>query len=258
MSHARTKKHRRHERILAELQTTPALRVSLLAENFGVSTETIRRDLDELNADGLINRTYGGAATTLVSREPALDDRYRMLVEERSLIAARAATFVQPGDVLMIDAGSTTAHFARRLAAEFNELTVITNSFNVATALAAAPSIRVIMCPGDFNAREGCVFGPETTDFLSRFNALRCAIGASAVSEAGPSDVLTDSVWVKRRMIEQSQSAMLLMDSGKYGQPALELVCGFDALDDIVVDARPDESLSRAIRKGGAALHVAS
>ena len=96
MANERAPKQLRQERILTELKATPALRVSDLAREFGVSTETIRRDLDALSHDGLISRTYGGAATAPVSHEPALNERHRFLVEERSRIARAAAALVEP------------------------------------------------------------------------------------------------------------------------------------------------------------------
>ena len=257
MAADRAPKQSRQARILTELKATPALRVSELAQEFGVSTETVRRDLDELSRDGLISRTYGGAAIAPVSQEPALNERHRILVEERSRIARAAAALIEPHEVLMIDAGSTTAHFARRLAAEFRDLTVITNSLSVATALAATPSIRVLLCPGDYDGHEGGVFGPETIEFLGRFSAGRCVIGCSGLSTAGPSEASSGSAWVKRRMIERSGSATLLADRGKFGQTALETICGLDGLGDIVTDTRPGGALSKALRVAGVRLHVA-
>jgi hypothetical protein len=169
----RLKRSERFERIVAELRASPAVRISALADEFGVSTETVRRDLDELSRRGLVARTYGGAAVRPMAREPAVNERYRQRVEERSRIGARAAAFVEPGDVLMIDSGSTTSHFARRLAAAAEALTVLTNSINVAAALGQNPKLRVILCPGDYNPREAGVYGPETAAFLRRHHATK-------------------------------------------------------------------------------------
>src|SRR5262245_60723650 len=126
----------RRERILRDLKLNAAIRVSQLARALGVTTETIRRDLDELSADGTINRTYGGAALPPSQREPAVHERESLHVSERSRVAATAARLVKPGDVLMVDAGSTTLHFARQLASSAGALTVITNSLPVAQTLA--------------------------------------------------------------------------------------------------------------------------
>jgi len=95
----------RQARIVAELRTAPTLRVNELAQLLDVSTETVRRDLAELDERGLINRTYGGA-TRPVSFEPALAEREKMMVAERERIAAAAVTLVEANDILMIGGGA--------------------------------------------------------------------------------------------------------------------------------------------------------
>lgn len=253
---AKLGKSERQDRILAELKVDAALRVSDLAERFAVTTETIRRDLDALADRGLIARTYGGAASA-VGGEPAFNERYRQHVSERRRVAERAAALVEPGDVLMIDAGSTTTHFARRLAADGDDLTVFTNSVGVATALGSNGRIRVVLCPGEYDPREGGVCGAETQAFLGRFHAAKCFIGASGVTEEGPSDANSDAAWVKRVMIERSARSVLLVDASKFGIRAVDRVCALEALDDIVSDARPDRRLARALNRAGVVVHLA-
>lgn len=242
---------------MATLKTRPAIRISTLAAEYAVSDETIRRDLDHLSDEGLLNRTYGGASIAPMGIEPSLNERYRLLVEQRARIARHAAGLVANGEVLMIDAGSTTAHFAKQLASIFSELTVITNSLAAATALATSPNIRVILCPGDYDAREGGVFGHETVAFLRRFLANSCFIGASGLDARGPTEANSGSAWVKRTMLEQSKRHVLLVDKSKYEQPMLEVVCSLAELDEIVVDEAPAKTLSGELRQARIRLHVA-
>ncbi|HIP80454.1 MAG TPA: DeoR/GlpR transcriptional regulator, partial [Kiloniellaceae bacterium] len=92
----------RHRRIIGELQSNPTVRISHLAEAFGVSTETVRRDIDSLSSRGLVERTYGGAAAPM-GREPSVRERNTAMVAERQRISAVAIQAIAPGDVVMID-----------------------------------------------------------------------------------------------------------------------------------------------------------
>lgn len=255
---ARTpRKQDRQEAILAELRASPAIRISELAERFGVSTETIRRDLDEMGGQGLLSRTYGGAAGPPLTFEPSLDDRYRMMIDQRSRIAKSAGRLIQNGDNLMIDSGATTIYVARRLAAEFRDLTVVTTSFGVASSLVVNPTIRVIVCPGEFDSRDGGVTGPDTLDYLRRFNPARAIIGASRLDANGPSDVNSTAVWIKRVMIEQAKEVILVADQSKFDQAAFEHVCPLDSLDYLVTDGAPRPGLSDALAKAGVSVRIA-
>jgi DeoR/GlpR family transcriptional regulator of sugar metabolism len=250
-------KRLRQESILAELRASPAIRIAELAATHSVSTETIRRDLDELSAEGLISRTYGGATGAPLAAEPLLDDRYRANVEQRTAMAKATAHLVNKGDSLMIDAGATTIYVARRLAAELSDLTVVTNSFGVATALAANPSIRILMCPGQYDPSDGGVTGPETLAYLRTFSVATTIIGASRMDVEGPSDFNSAAVWVKRTMIERSKETVLVLANSKFEQKAFENVCELGAVDHLVTDSTPPKPLAKALRAAGVRVHVA-
>jgi len=251
-------KDARFERIIAELRARPTVRISELAQTFGVSAETVRRDIDELSRRGLVDRTYGGATAHALAHEPAVNERYRILVEERGRIGTRAAHLVEPGDVLMIDSGSTTTHFAQRLAAVAQNLTVLTNCLGVALALGQTPSIRVVLCPGDYDAQEGGSFGPETCAFLRRYNATKAFIGASGLTAEGPAEANSAATWVKRSMIERSDRSLLLVDRTKFAARSLELVCPLEDIDDIVADSAPGPDLKDALAAARVTLHLAT
>lgn len=250
-------KEQRHRRILAALATNPTVRISALAAQFGVSAETVRRDIEELSRRGEVRRTYGGASVVHAGLQPELSSRERMAVAERARIGTVAAAMVQPGDVLMVDAGSTTAHFARALAARAIPATVLTNSLAVAEALGVRAEVRVVMCPGELYAVERAVYGPETDAFLRRFNADVALIGATGLSTEGPSDVESRACWVKRAMIGRAARSVLLADSGKFGRALLERVCGWDSLADLVTDRAPSADLMAALQRARVRLTVA-
>jgi DeoR/GlpR family transcriptional regulator of sugar metabolism len=178
------------------------------------------------------------------------------MTAEREQIAALAIKFVRPGEVLMIDAGSTTLHFARRLAAELKDLTVITNSFAVAQALATNPSMTVNAFPGLYEVQEGGVNGPDCIAFLGRYNANRAVIGASGLTAEGPNEANSSSAAVKRAMFARAQERMLLIDHLKFGQPNLEVVCALQDVSRIVTDKAPARELALALRKAEIELHL--
>ena len=129
------------------------MRIATLAKAFDVTTETARRDLDELAESGALKRTYGGGASRSLIDEPGIGVRSRThAVGARPHRALRRPALVEPGDALMIDCGSTTRLFAQALAARELHLTVVTNCLPVARALGANPHCRTILCPGDYVA----------------------------------------------------------------------------------------------------------
>lgn len=249
-------KAQRHRSILAALATDPTVRISALAAAFGVSGETVRRDIEELSRAGAVRRTYGGASVVPAGLQPELSSRERMAVAERARIGLAAAALVEPGSVVMLDAGSTTTQFARALAARGIAATVLTNSLNAAAELASAPlgGLRVVLCPGDVSAAERGVYGSETEAFLRRFNADLAVIGASGLTEEGPCEAISRAAWVKRAMLARAPRRMLLADSGKYGRGLMDCVCPLGELTDLVTDAAPPVGLAAALRHAQTAL----
>ena len=190
----RLKKRERRRLILLELKLRPHVRISELVRHFNVSAETVRRDLDALADDGLIDRAHGGASAPAQGHYPSLDERAYARIAERERIGRRAAGLVQDGETLMIDSGSTTIQMARALAWLGTQCTVITNSIPVAMTIGhGAPE--VILCPGEYLPAESATVGTETLEFLERFNVDRCVIGASGLTALG---AVRDGAWLRR------------------------------------------------------------
>jgi DeoR/GlpR family transcriptional regulator of sugar metabolism len=241
----------RHARILALLRRDGTVRIATLAKTFDVTTETARRDLDELAASGALQRTYGGGAIRSLIDEPGIGLRELVHAPERTRIAAAAAELVQPGDALMIDAGSTTSMFAGALAARNLRLTVVTNCLPVASALGTAERTRVILCPGNYVPREAGVFGTETVTFLRRFQANKAFIGAGGITADGFTDADSAGCAVKRAMIERADRVLLLLDSSKIDVVQFERVGPLEDLDDLIIEAAPPRKLAGALKRAG-------
>jgi DeoR/GlpR family transcriptional regulator of sugar metabolism len=244
----RLAKTERHERILAEMNATARLRVGDLAADLQVSTETIRRDLYELEERGLINRTYGGAVKPF-GTEPSLTERHRLMVPEREAIAAAAVKFIKPNEVIAIGAGATTTHVARRMAAECRDLTVIVHSFSVAMALSANPTIRVIMCPGRYNGREGMMAGAETTDFLQSYNVNRAILSITGMTAQGLADAEADAATVYKAMVNRAAETIIVTDHAKFDVLALAIWARMHEVQRLVTDKEPTGSIGRALER---------
>jgi DeoR/GlpR family transcriptional regulator of sugar metabolism len=258
MRTTRLTQQERHAQIVALVQREGTVRIATLAGLFDVTTETARRDLDELALAGQLQRTYGGGASRSLTEEPGIGERGREHRAERARVGVAAAALVEPGDALMIDCGSTTALLAHALAARALRLTVLTNCLLVARALGAGVGCRVILCPGEFVMREGGVYGADTVEFIRRFKANKAFVGAGGVTADGVMDADSASCAVKRAMIARAARTLLVADSSKLDSPQFERVCALDEIDDLVTDARPAKPLAAALRRAGSRVIVAS
>lgn len=246
----------RHRHIISQLTAAPTLRASELAAALGVSGETIRRDLMELQEQKLINRTYGGASRPF-ALEPALTDRKGIMIAEREAIAAAVADLVLPNEVLMLGAGATTFHVARRLAARARDLTVISHDFAIAAALAVNPSIRVLCCPGRYHPTEGYVFGTQTIASIEGYEANRAIVGATGIGGRGINDADDEAGAIYGAMVRRAAEAIVVADHTKFDQRALTVFAHWTEIDRLVTDRPPEGALAMALRQAGTEVIVA-
>ena len=252
----RLSKSARHRHIVAQLTAAPMLRASELAGSLGVSGETIRRDLMELEEQKLINRTYGGAARPF-ALEQAVGDRKTLRIGEREAMAAAIAALIQPKEVLMMGAGATTYHVARALAARVNDITVVTHDFAIAAALGVNPTIRVLFCPGRYHASEGYVFGAQTILAVNSYEANRAIVGATGVSVRGVHDADDEAGAIYGAMVRRATEAIIVADQTKFDERALTVYAQWSDIDRLVTDAAPTGPFGEALRGAGTEIVVA-
>ena len=246
-----SKKTRRHDQILGVLGINPSIRVNELAQQLGVSPETVRRDLTELDETGRIKRTYGGAVRTKTF-EPALAERSTLHILEREKIARTAVTRVGDARSLFIGGGATTLHFARALRSIERPLTVLTPAFSIATELSTNPLIQVMALPGIVEPKEGLVHGAETLNFIRQFRVPIAIMGASGIDESGVSEALLDAAQVYSAMIDCADETLILADSSKFGSRSLQQIVGWNGTVSLVSEKSPSAQLLAAIRQRGA------
>ena len=246
----------RQQRILAQLAAAPTLRASELAAALGVSGETIRRDLLELQEQGLINRTYGGASRPF-ALEASRSDRRQVMVAEREAIAAAVSAMILPKEVLMLGGGATTYHVARFLAARNRDITVITHDFASATALGTNPTIRVLFCAGRLHAGESYLLGSQTIASINGYEANRAIVGATGLGARGIYDADEEASAVYAAMIQRAAEAIVVADHSKFNQLAVAICSRWDAIDRLVTDKQPLGALAGGLKEAGTEIVVA-
>jgi len=225
-----------------------ATHVAQLAESFGVSEMTVRRDLDELAREGRIERVRGGAVT--LTAEPPFGETLVERFEAKDRIGAAAAALIKDGQTVMLDIGTTTLQAARHL--HGTALTVITSSLAVYDELVPDEAIELILPGGTVRRNYQSLVGVLAETALRQLKSDVLLLGTSAVDGAlGVWDSTMVEVPIKRAMIDAAAEVVLLADSAKFSTAGLVRVCGADALSRIVTDAPlPPDAAAAAERAG--------
>ena len=222
-----------------------------LADLLGVSTETVRRDLAELDGRGLINRTYGGAMRP-VGFEPALAEREALMVAERERIATAAVKLVEPNDILMIGGGATTLALRPQVGRRTQSCHGDHSRLLDCRGLATNPLHKVLMLPGQYDGREGLIHGPDTIDALQRFRANKAFLGASGLTAEGPNDAGMGPGLVYGAMMRRSAQTIILADHSKFDRPSLAVYGSWSAATTLISDAAPRGELAAALASANA------
>lgn len=240
---------RRHELILRVLRADGPATVVGLAERLGASEATIRRDLDQLDDEGLLRRVYGGAAP-VIDRDDPFVDVAEVRVAEKDAIARRCAELVRDGETVLLDIGTTAHRVARQLRGR--SLTVVTSNLAVYEELADETSIQLVLLGGMLRRDYRSLVGFLTEDNLRQVHADRLFLGTSGVRPDGQvTDTTVVEVPVKRAMIAASDQVVLVADSGKFPGTGMARVCGPEDLDVVVTNAGPDPVTTAAFSEAG-------
>ncbi len=242
---------------LIEHLVTAERRVAVvdLARRFGVTTETVRRDLDQLESAGVIRRVHGGAVahTRASTTEPSLAERTGRASDAKRAIARRALDAV-PLDFdgsVYIDAGTTTAAIAEELSrrpAGIRPLEVVTHSMTVAHLLAGVPGLNLTAIGGRVRGLTAAAVGAQTVDAISHLRPDVAFIGTNGLSaEFGLSTPDTDEAAVKRAILSAARRTLVVADADKFDAELLVSFGGLDTIDVLVSDAAPRGALADAL-----------
>ena len=236
------------------------LSVVQLAEQFEVTTETVRRDLSTLDRMGLVRRVHGGAvpAGSLTVIESGIGERDQSNTQAKEAIANAAVSLLPPPDsVIVIDAGSTTARFAAALPRD-HRLTVITHAVPVATRLAGLPQIELHLLPGKVRPTTHAAVGAETVAALADLRADVAFIATNGLTVGhGLTTPDSDEAASKRAMIACARKTVVLADSTKLGVETAVRFATLDSLDVLVTDSDVEPADRRALESAGIEVVVA-
>lgn len=213
----------RQSKIQRMLQKDGAVTTSNLVALFDVSVETIRRDFLTMEQNGLLTRVHGGAVAN-GEMKPFADLAHRNLEfgDQKKELAATAARFVNDGDYIAVDAGSTAIAFAEALKERCSDLTIVTYSSDVFEILRNHKNFSVILCGGHYKKNENSFFGNLTLEMLERLHVQKAFVFPSAISlEFGICDYQQDFYLLQKKLLAISDSIFILADSSKFEKKAL-------------------------------------
>ncbi len=232
----------RRDKILELLKEDGSAKVADLARIFKVTEVTIRQDLDKLEKEGLIVKEHGGAYLKNVEdqvRNFTLVHQENM--EQKALIAEKCLEYIESGDTIILDSGSTTTEIAKKLIGLKN-LTVITNALNIALMLGAAPGIEVIVTGGEFKPPTLSLTGQKAADFFKGLNVQKLFLATAGISlKSGLTYPSISDLVVKKAMIDAADITYLVADSTKIGKSALASLGALSLIDFIITDPGIEE-----------------
>ncbi len=243
----------REEKILQLIEKNSAVTTAELTELFGVSVETVRKDLLSMERRGLLSRVHGGAMKTVSMRDyQPLDVRFCEHSDEKRELARTALSFVCEGDTVAIDAGSTAMIFAEELAGAYDRLTVVTHCLDVFNMLREKPNFDLILIGGDFLRNENSFAGGMAEDMLRSLHVKTGFVCPSAVSlSGGIADFQRELVYMQKALIEIADRVIILADSAKFEQRAFIKVSDMRRGYTFVTDSRISDELCRLYTEEG-------
>ncbi|WP_253259205.1 DeoR/GlpR family DNA-binding transcription regulator [Subtercola boreus] len=248
----------RKAEIAAFVAESEQVTVAVLSERFGVSSDTIRRDLDQLDADGILVRTHGGAVSrsAMVVTEKKLDVRLQLHTTAKEKIGALAATLVDDASVIMINAGTTSLALARHLR-DHRELTIATNNLRIPAEVSPKAVNDLYIFGGAVRFAGQSTIGPINFRVAGRSGdlELRCdlaLISVGAVSaDVGYSTSNVGEAVMMGEMISRASRVAILADSSKFGPPLFAQVAELGTADYLITEEAPPPELAAALKRNG-------
>jgi DeoR/GlpR family transcriptional regulator of sugar metabolism len=238
--------NQRREKILELLQEDGSAKVIDLAKIFKVTEVTIRQDLEKLEKDKLVVREHGGAfLKNIADQVRGVSLAHQENIDKKERIAAKCLEYIENGDTIILDSGSTTTEIAKKLKG-FKNLTVITNALNIALLLGADPGIEVVMTGGEFKPPTLSLTGQKAADFFKGINVQKLFLATAGISlKSGLTYPSISDIVVKKAMIEAANTTYLVADSTKIGKSAFASLGALSLINYIITDEGIEEKYKK-------------
>jgi DeoR/GlpR family transcriptional regulator of sugar metabolism len=251
--------NQRRDKILELVKEDGSAKVIDLARIFKVTEVTIRQDLEKLEKDGLVLREHGGAYLKNIEdqvRTFSLSHQENM--DKKELIATKCLEFIESGDSIILDSGSTTTEIAKKLKG-FKNLTVITNAINIAMMLGTEPGIDLIVTGGEFKPPTLSLTGQKAADFFKGINVQKLFLATAGLSlKAGLTYPSISDLVVKKAMIDAAETTYLVADSTKIGKSSFASLGALSLIDYIITDAGIESKYMEILKENDIELIIAN
>jgi DeoR family glycerol-3-phosphate regulon repressor len=246
----------RHEKIRQHVLNKGYVTIDYLAAEFNVTPQTIRRDINSLSEEGLVNRYHGGAGLSSSTENLEYNKRKVLCLKEKQQIAKMVADRIPYNTSLFINIGTTTEAIANALC-NHQRLSVITNNLNVASILSGNENFEIIVAGGMVRHRDGGIIGPLTIDFIQQFRVDYGIIGISGIDLDGTLlDFDYREVRAARAIIDNTRKVFLAADHTKFGRNAMVRLGHIGEIDELFTDSSPPAALTEILVDADVKLHV--
>lgn len=227
--------------IVHALEKNESVTVTELSREFGVSEETIRRDLDKIiQKDPTVVRVHGGAYKTKeFDKEAPYHFRQTLMVDEKNRIARRCLSYLTHGDVIMLDSSTTALYLAKSIAQGTTPLTVITNSLAIASELSRCDHLKLTLTGGALRSSSQSFVGQAANEALARLYADKAFVSCSGLHiDVGLTDNSETEAQVRRLMLKNAGVRYLLVDDDKIGRRKTHLIAPLSEVDTLLTNAK--------------------